>query len=509
MLTIVYSTRSLNPAYDNEIRKTCGISDIEIIPIVNDGDKSLTSVYNEALSVAKNDIVCFIHDDILFNKAGKWGQKILDNFKNNPDYGIIGVAGTSQIDKTGIWWSNRARMYGSVWHKPNSDRAYKTIFAAFPKNEIKEVCAIDGLFIACNKNMIKAKFNEEYKGFHFYDITFCVDNFLKGVKIGVCNDIELTHRSIGRTNDAWELNRLKFVDEYKSNLPLNCELEVAYEDVTPLKEAPKVGIIIPTKGKTNLMRNLLDSIIENCNYPASQLKFYIADTGSVPEDKDKVKAMLEDMKSKKGFDYKFIEFSFYHFARINNLVVKEHVDEDVELLLFCNNDIELVNDAITEMVNTYIRHHGRVGTIGARLHYADGSVQHLGMRIIRNQDKETKNYPYVITHNMLNGDYDSIKVSKELTVIGNTAAFMLISKEIFMSRGMFNEKYEVCFEDVEFNVRVLETKLPNICVTNAVCYHLESQTRRSGYIKPEDLNLIQNTISHSLITNIFIRKANA
>ena len=48
-----------------------------------------------------------------------------------------------------------------------------------------------------------------------------------------------------------------------------------------------------------------------------------------------------------------MEFDYYNFAQINNEVVYEYVSNDTELVLFCNNDIELINDAISRMVSVW------------------------------------------------------------------------------------------------------------------------------------------------------------
>ena len=39
-----------------------------------------------------------------------------------------------------------------------------------------------------------------------------------------------------------------------------------------------------------------------------------------------------------------IEYDYYNFAKINNDVVKNHVTNEYEFLLFCNNDIMLLNN---------------------------------------------------------------------------------------------------------------------------------------------------------------------
>lgn len=68
MITIAYSTREYNSDYDKHILDTCGlnIDEIEILTYVNDGSKSLTTIYNDVLKNATNDKIILIHDDLEF-----------------------------------------------------------------------------------------------------------------------------------------------------------------------------------------------------------------------------------------------------------------------------------------------------------------------------------------------------------------------------------------------------------------------------------------------------------
>ena len=47
------------------------------------------------------------------------------------------------------------------------------------------------------------------------------------LKIGVTYEVKITHKSIGKTNDEWEKNRLQFVEKYKDSLPLR----IKYPDI--------------------------------------------------------------------------------------------------------------------------------------------------------------------------------------------------------------------------------------------------------------------------------------
>jgi glycosyltransferase involved in cell wall biosynthesis len=217
MLTIAYSTREHKPEFIEYLKKSSGFKKIEVIEKVNDGSKSLAQVYNEILSEAKTDIIVFCHDDIYFDTTG-WYHKLMKHFDKS-DYGIIGMAGTTSMPSSGKWWEDRKKMIGIVNHE-SGGKKWESKYSESLNNNIAQTIIIDGLFIAVDKRKIKKTFNEEFKGFHFYDIPFCFENHLEGVKIGVITNIRLTHKSIGQTNEQWEKNRLLFETKYKNHLPL-------------------------------------------------------------------------------------------------------------------------------------------------------------------------------------------------------------------------------------------------------------------------------------------------
>ena len=49
MITIGFSTREDNPEYQRYLQKTCMFKECQVIQKINNGDKSLSQVYNEIL----------------------------------------------------------------------------------------------------------------------------------------------------------------------------------------------------------------------------------------------------------------------------------------------------------------------------------------------------------------------------------------------------------------------------------------------------------------------------
>ncbi len=226
----------------------------------------------------------------------------------------------------------------------------------------------------------------------------------------------------------------------------------------------KLAIIIPTKGKINLLISLLNSIVYHSEYSRDYMKIYIADTGSTDKEKEMIKYYLKRLKDEENLECIFIEYDYYNFSKINNDVVKNYIDKDTELILLCNNDIELINDAISMCVKEYDE---ETGTVGARLMFKNNLVQHGGITLV-------KGLP---THLFYKKPFPKENNGKIIRTFGNTGAFMLTSKELWDRIGGLNETYERCFEDVEFNLACLLNGKKNKTLYGAICWHYESATR--------------------------------
>ena len=217
MITIGYSTREHNPKFIEYLKKSSGFKKIEVIEKINNGEKSLSQVYNEILEESKTDIVVLCHDDIYFD-TNSWYYKLKTHFESS-EYGILGVAGTTEMPSSGQWWETRRKMIGIVNHE-SGGKKWTSKYSEDLGKSIEETVIVDGVFIALSKSRIKHNFDEEFKGFHFYDIGFCFKNQIEGVKVGVISNIRITHKSIGQTNEQWEENKNLFSQKYSEHLPV-------------------------------------------------------------------------------------------------------------------------------------------------------------------------------------------------------------------------------------------------------------------------------------------------
>jgi len=217
VVTVVISTRKIDDVYLKHVEKMFSHPKTEILIYENDGVNSLTEIYNIGLKEAKNDIIVFMHDDLIL-ETSNITPKIVKLFQKHSEYGIIGVAGTNKLT-SGRWWDSRDNMFGVVGHLHEGKRHVNHYSKGSFVDVLKPVVVVDGLFFMVDRRRLKKQFNEEFKGFHFYDISFCYENFKEGVKVGVTTKINLTHKSIGMVNKQWEKNKLFFEALYEKELP--------------------------------------------------------------------------------------------------------------------------------------------------------------------------------------------------------------------------------------------------------------------------------------------------
>jgi GT2 family glycosyltransferase len=483
MITIIYSThkdKNYNNKFKQHLLHTVGLNDVQILEFVNHNQYSLSQVYNSGVTQSIYNIVVCCHNDIKLEI--NWGKKLLEDYSNNPEFGIIGKAGSCYFPGSGVYWEKmRQTMVGQVYHHPDGQKKWLNKYS--PKLPfIIPVVTIDGLFMSFDKTKCKHFFDETIGKFHFYDHLFCLPNYLDGVKIGVTSSFEITHQSIGQPNQEFWESKDKFVEKWGEKLPLDLKPSFVYAPEIKrknFKKFGKVAIIIPTKGKVEMLKECVDSFHEHCD--KEKYDIFVADTGSTEEEKNWIKENINNII--------LIEYDYYNFAKINNDVVKNLPNNVYDFLLFSNNDIKILNDVISGMLSVF-ELNKLCGTVGGRLHFEDNTIQHDGVFMGIKESNGTLG----VDHINLRNYYNYSNSTKE--VFGNTGGLMMTRKTIFENNNMFNENYISCFEDVEYNLILNSIGLKNYICGECVAYHYESKTRNED---PKNLDKLRYDYMTNLI----------
>lgn len=231
-------------------------------------------------------------------------------------------------------------------------------------------------------------------------------------------------------------------------------------------DGKSIGIVIPTKNGYDLLKRCIDSLKKTTykNY-----KIYIVDNES---DDPKVLKYLDSLKYCEILKIKSKNGKF-SFSYINNEAVK-HVKE--ELVLFLNNDTEVINPKWLSQMVGYLQFEG-IGSVGARLLFPNETIQHAG--ILHGM---THGFPMTSGRSLANWDWGymaSTVTSKNFTAV--TAACMLTPKKLFEELGGFDDKdFSVAFNDCDYGYRLYENGYRNVLAPEAKLYHYEGASRGHG-----------------------------
>jgi len=436
MITVVYCTRNSNPKHTEHIIKMSGLGKhIEVIEIINNGE-SLTKCYNRGLKAAKNNIVVFMHDDVTF-ETNSWGSKLIKHFDNNPEFGILGVAGTTDMPLSGRWWEDRTKMVGIVNHE-NEGKKWESKYSKNWANDIVEVLSVDGLFFAVHKNRIKNNFDENVEGFHFYEIDFVFSNYLAGVKVGVLFNVRLTHKSIGMTNEQWEENRLNFVKKFNDDLPEKLVPELYQPKESGNKNTKvNVKVVVQSNGDVDTFETLYNKI-KSFNYPNLKISL-ITNENSYDRFKD---LNYDDVKIYEGF---------YDTLPKNLSILKfedAFVTNNDDLIFFLNDKVEIVNNIFLNFAKIYTINKNTFGC-GFPLSYNNNkTVFSSSLEIFAN--KEGK-----VAINMKDSNtYYNVYYGTILNNFGNLADCFVTTYTNLKSLDWFKLNYETPLYFNEFSLRL-------------------------------------------------------
>ncbi len=224
MISIIRCNKkaTLNPDLDKNIRDTIGV-EYEIISIDNSrGQFSIFQAYNEGVARAKGDILCFMHDDILF-RSNDWGKVVVESFSSNPNMGALGVAGGHFMPDCPCSWSTCKTTSYHVWqtNRDGSATEYGCNDYTNGKRLVEVVC-LDGLFMCFRRSLFDTiRFDDNtFSGFHCYDSDICMQVLSMGYSVNVTFDIDIEHRSNGACNQQYYDNLELWHNKWHGQLPI-------------------------------------------------------------------------------------------------------------------------------------------------------------------------------------------------------------------------------------------------------------------------------------------------
>ncbi|MBX9782832.1 MAG: glycosyltransferase family protein [Chitinophagaceae bacterium] len=217
---------SVNPGYlkavSENIKTTIGLPYELLVTDNRNSNKGICKVYNEAAAKAKNDMLCFLHEDVCFHTMN-WGQ-LLITILSDKSVGLVGISGSGYKSAyPGSWTACRKDYYrvNTIQHFKHLKGDVQTKCNPFDETE-SEVAVIDGVLMAGRKKIWQEHPFDEvmFAGFHGYDLDWSL-SVGTNCKVVVTHRILLEHFSEGSYTKEWIASCFAVQRKWKHCLPKN------------------------------------------------------------------------------------------------------------------------------------------------------------------------------------------------------------------------------------------------------------------------------------------------
>lgn len=138
-----------------------------------------------------------------------------------------------------------------------------------------------------------------------------------------------------------------------------------------------------------------------------------------------------------------------------------------ELVILLNNDVKPTPGWLG-VLTEYAAAHAEAGAVGAKLLFANDTVQHAG--VVIGQDRN----PYHL-YAGFPADHPAVNRSRRFQVV--TGACMLVRRSVFLALGRFDPAFHNGHEDVDLCLRLNKAGHEVHLCHSSVLYHLESASR--------------------------------
>ena len=254
---------------------------------------------------------------------------------------------------------------------------------------------------------------------------------------------------------------------------------------------PKISIVIANKDHVEDLKRCITSIQKNSTWSNYEI-IVVENNSTTPEIRDYYSQLLglsgNDSYAERcklhtvcGHDGGIlhsedgrISVVTYHgdfnYSAVNNLGVS-YATGDYILLL--NNDTEVITANWMEEMLMYAQRED-VGAVGAKLYYADKTIQHAGVVIGLGAHRTAGHTHYRIPVQNL-GYMGRLCYTQNATAV--TGACLLVKKSLYEQVGGLDESFVISLNDVDFCLKLRKLGLLNVWTPFAELYHYESISR--------------------------------
>ena len=272
--------------------------------------------------------------------------------------------------------------------------------------------------------------------------------------------------------------------QVRSGLDPNAEFWIALcrhpREIAP---RPQVSIVIPLFNNADYTAAALTAIAEHTGDDAPSFEVVLVDNAS----SDATAELLEQLGGDLVIRRNETNLGFARACNQGALLARG------EYVVFLNNDTEVKSGWLTSLVDE-LALHPATGIVGARLLYPDGTIQHAGVAIGRDQ------IPFHI-HRGCAADDPLVSERRAYPVV--TAACAAVRRKEFYTIGMFDEAFVNGHEDIDLCLRYRQAGQEVIYRPDCLVVHHESVSEGRMNSRPKNLARTFSKSRYKLIQDDF------
>ncbi len=266
-----------------------------------------------------------------------------------------------------------------------------------------------------------------------------------------------------------------------------------YWNVTyPVKGAPLISIVIPSKNQYKVVKRCIDSIYAKTTY--ANFEIALVDTGSTDKKVLKWYQKLQNQHS----NFTLVNWPEQPFSYSRSCNKGAEIAKG-ELLVMLNNDTEVLTPNWLELMAGDAQRK-EIGAVGCLLFFPDKiHIQHAGVGVGLGGVAANSFSMMTLSQPMTQTQHLMLNTKHNMTVV--TAACLMIRKELFTTIGGFDDALRVTYNDVDLCLRIYDAGYQNLYTPHVRLLHHESiSVGLPGEIKKRD------TTEFRAAKNLFIKR---
>lgn len=264
------------------------------------------------------------------------------------------------------------------------------------------------------------------------------------------------------------------------------------------KEKAKIAIIILNWNQIDLTLACLKSVFHSRTDGKIEIEAIVIDNGSTDDSKKRLKEIQEkrNLSRQRRGEIKISRSKFPNlkvifnkenlgFAGGNNVGIRYALKKGADFIFILNNDTEIKDDCILNLWQTFLEEE-KIGIVSPKIYYAPGFEFH-------KKRYQKKDLGRVIWYAGGKIDWDNVLgrhlgvdevdqgqyEKKEENEFATGCAFMA-KRAVFEDVGLFDERFFLYLEDLDFSYRVVKVGFKLVFNPQAIVWHKNAGSSSAG-----------------------------